>query len=791
MENGFASCTKAACCLVLTLLLLSACRSTDFRNPADEPYGIIDLAAELFDGPPAEEAYRAALDQLDAVTLGFRFDDPAGLGNWKGYGGLEALQVLDGALRTRVTGADPRLACYIRSFETDLASRLLVEMSVEGGEEAVFLWRPEGERYAGVLSKSFPLVADGRFHVYRVPLTEGLLPLLDSKSWSGTIDALRLDLPEQAGTVAIRKIELVQGPDREMLMAERLRHGLDRSVTLRRTTRPVLPAGSAEIDISVPPDARLTFSTGVMGHAWKEAPPERRFHFRVRFVPGNVDGGGPHELFSEVLAPTLRRRHQGWSTHTLALQELAGMSGRLLFETAVGPVGREPRWDGTWSGGVWGSPRLACPAGSRADRPPNLLLISLDTLRADRLSSYGHTRRTTPQIDRRLAARGMQMAFARSSAPWTLPAHVSLMTGLDTLHRFQRTPGPIPGREATLAELLRGAGYRTEAVTGGANLGPEWGFHRGFHRYAVRRVLHRAVDEAVGALQGLDGAPFFLFFHTYETHAGYRPREPWFTGYEPVGYQGEVRGSQEELLRFNREGTVLTEADKEHLRALYDSEVSYTDHQIGQLFARLERSGLLDNTLVVLLSDHGEEFGDHGGYEHGRNLYDALLRVPMLFSMPGVIPAGKLSSEPATMVDVLPTILDLLGMDGPEGINGRSLAATLHGDEERRAGPDLLQAASVTNPLYGDRKFALFDGRFKVVYHPDDLREEYIDLLADPGESAPGRAPLPEAKAGEMMRLLKQRLEAEGLAGESDTTENAPPLSEETLSRLRQLGYLE
>lgn len=779
----------AAGCLCFMLLALSCARPA-YRSPADEPFGVIDLAAELFDGPPREAACRTALEELERVALGYRFDGPGGPGQWKGYGGLEALRVEDGALRTRVNGADPRLACYIRSFDTALASRLVVEMSVEGGEEAVFLWRPQGGTYAGAWSKPFPLVADGRFHVYRLALKEGLLPLLDRKSWTGTIDALRLDLPQEAGAVAIRRIELVEGPGRDRLMAERLRHGLDRSVTLRQTTRPVLPPGAAALAVTIPPDARLRFSCGVMPYAWREAPSERRFHFRIRFIPGSGDAGEAIELFTAVLAPKPRRIHRRWVDRDLPLDRLAGRTGRLVFESAAG-VRKAADWGAPWSGGVWGSPLLSGPGGTRADRPPNLVLISLDTLRADRLGSYGHHRRTTPQIDRRLVGRGVQLAFARSSAPWTLPAHVSLMTGLDTLHRFQRSPGPIPRREATLAERLRKAGYRTMAVTGGANLGPEWGFHRGFHRYAVRRLLPRAVDEAVGALQGIDGSPFFLFLHTYETHAAYTPREPWFSGYEPEPYRGGVTGSQEELLRFNREGTRLTEADVRHLLALYDSEIAFTDHQVGRLLARLDRKGLLENTLVVLLSDHGEEFGDHGGYEHGRNLYDALLRLPMVFALPGTVSAGAVCREPAAMVDVLPTILDLLGVERPEGINGRSLAAALRGEGAGAAEAERLQAAAVTNPLYGDRKFALFDGRTKVIYHPDDRREEYIDLRADPGETAPAGGPAREAKAAEMMRLLKQRLETEGAAAAPDTGESAPPLSEETLSRLQQLGYLE
>lgn len=786
---------------LLILGLFSCSPRNTYLNPAEERFGVLDLV--MCDPyrhhweqrrPEGEEKYLTALHRLDVPELCFRFDSPGLFGGWEKYGDLEDLRISGGALHTRVIGQRARLACGIDSFQTERASQLLLEMSVEGGTKAVFLWRPEGQRYSGRQSKEIPLVADGRFHLYRVQLQQGLLPLLHASGWSGAIDALRLDFPEDAGVVAIRRIELVRGPDREDNLAERLRHGIDDSVTLQQISRPVLPVGTVGRTIRIPAGCTLSTCIGVMRSGWPEASSGKKIHFRILFRPEDDEDRQSRVLYTGSLTPQSRPAHRGWVPVRLPLDQLAGEAGELVFETGV-EEGEGVDWGGGWQGAVWGSPRLGVEAGGHArfrdENPPNLVLISLDTLRADRLSCYGHHRLTTPHIDKRLVDRGAQLMAARSSAPWTLPAHASLMTGLDTFHRCFQAAGPLPRDSFTLAEILSDAGYLSAAVTGGGNLGPEWGFHRGFQVYAVQAQLTRAVDDALEYVRSFERAPFFLFFHTYETHAGYTPREPYLSLYEPEPYLGQVEGHLEELLLINREGLTLSDAETRHLKALYDSEIAYTDFFMGRLLSSLDESDLLENTLVILLSDHGEEFNDHGGFEHGRNLYDELLRIPLIFSQPGTIPPGIVSAFPAAMVDVLPTILDLLGLECPAGLSGRSLSAILTGEVGVDSAIGPVVSAAVTNPLYGDRKYALSDGRTKVILHPESGREEYLDLWADPGECGePIRQPV-DAEAAEMMLRLKERLQREGLTESGDPGGSDPPLSEETLTRLKQLGYLE
>ncbi|HPJ72284.1 MAG TPA: sulfatase, partial [bacterium] len=316
-------------------------------------------------------------------------------------------------------------------------------------------------------------------------------------------------------------------------------------------------------------------------------------------------------------------------------------------------------------------PALALACGRRHGREedrPNLLLISVDTLRADRLGSYGYRRDTSPHIDG-LAAEGVLFLNAFSASCKTTPSHMTILTGLfprvhnvymwkmgaDGTFRGATLSGSIP----TLAEILKGYGYSNVAFTGGANVAGRIGFDRGFDIYDE----NGDTGAACRWLEKNAGKQFFLFYHTYYTHDPYLPPPPYDTRYDP-GYSGEIPSRREILERTGtREGekwhgiwqamhdmfwskvNLDDPADRRHLSALYDGAIDYVDNElIRDLLGALKKTGTLDKTLIVFTSDHGEEFLEHGRLEHN-SLYREVTRIPLIMRLPGRLPPARRVEE--------------------------------------------------------------------------------------------------------------------------------------------------
>jgi arylsulfatase A-like enzyme len=274
--------------------------------------------------------------------------------------------------------------------------------------------------------------------------------------------------------------------------------------------------------------------------------------------------------------------------------------------------------------GVW-----AWQAGvlGQAARPRSVLLISVDTLRADRLGSYGYAAAATPVLDA-LAARGLRFTQATTTVPLTLPAHTSLMTGTFPTFSGVRDNGGfyVDDSLTTLAETLKGAGYRTGGFVGAFVLDGRWGIAQGFDTYyddfdlskfdleagldAAQRPGSEVVDHALAWLDTEREQPFFAWVHLYDPHAPYRA---------PEAFRSRFPASQS---------------------GAYDAEIAATDEQIGRLLAALQASGRLESTLVVVVADHGESLGEHGELQHGFFVYDAAMHVQLIIAGPGVEPDG-------------------------------------------------------------------------------------------------------------------------------------------------------
>ncbi len=396
----------------------------------------------------------------------------------------------------------------------------------------------------------------------------------------------------------------------------------------------------------------------------------------------------------------------------------------------------------------------------------NIVLITLDTLRTDRVSSYGSNRVETPNIDS-FAKEGVLFSNAASTVPFTLPAHASIHTGLyPPGHGVRENVGYVLDDSIpTLAEVLSNGGWSTGGFVSAFVLDSRWGIGRGFDHYfddfdladfdtpnlsSVQRSGDVTIAEAVRWIDDrpLD-APFFAWIHLYDPHDPYTPPEPWKSMYSDRPYDGEV---------------------------------AYTDSLVGDLRRALEERGLLSNSLVVLTADHGEGLGDHGESSHGFFVYDSTIHVALIVRPPGGGLAGKVVDSAVSHVDIFPTVLDVVGLSAPKRVHGESLLPLINGDlgDERAVYSESLY------PLlhYGWAPLrALRQGHLKLISSP---RPEAFDIRSDPGETDDLAAEDPAMVENLEIRLAELRdvIESEARVGGS-----APEMDSETLAQLQALGY--
>lgn len=331
----------------------------------------------------------------------------------------------------------------------------------------------------------------------------------------------------------------------------------------------------------------------------------------------------------------------------------------------------------------------------------NVVLISLDTLRADRLASYGHTRVTSPNLDARAKTSGIVFKNTVAASPRTLPSHTTMLSGLDCVTHGVNHLTPAPTGLETLAEILRERGYRTTAVVGGGLLNPEFGLAQGFDEYYHYSgwaggfgELSSEIHQAMEKLSRVSDQNFFLFFHTYEIHDPFHERPPFtdhcyerFAGasdHETI-YGALARPRSEEdafllyydLVKWNRLESIsaavpVSRSELDLVRCLYDGSITYTDSVVEGLFAELERRELLETTLIIVTSDHGESLGEKGLYKHA-NLYENNLMVPLIVFLPAGRHGGTVIERQVSSVDIMPTILEVLGGEIPDNLDGASL----------------------------------------------------------------------------------------------------------------------
>ncbi len=426
--------------------------------------------------------------------------------------------------------------------------------------------------------------------------------------------------------------------------------------------------------------------------------------------------------------------------------------------------------------------------GCAAEPPRNLVLISLDTLRPDFLGAYGYERPTSPTLDA-LAREGVVFEVAVSPAPWTLPAHASLLTGLYPSRHGTKgeDQGLAPG-VGTLAQWLAEAGFETAAFVNSHYLSDRYGLERGFATFRYAREFGTAPgpspigDWAVSWLGAEPSDPFFLFLHFYDTHRDYEPL-PRFERLFARPYEGSITGSRREIVRFRKGRLEVDEADARRLADLYAAEIRQLDETLDRVFSTLEQGPAGGRTLVVVTSDHGEEFLEHGALGHGRTHYDEVLRVPLLLRGPG-LPRGRRVTEPVSLVDLAPTLLAQLGVPAPAGLDGVDLSPLWRARAPEALADRALFAEADRRDGRRDLLRSVRRGRFKLILERESGRASLYDLEADPGETSDRSDDEPGLAA-----RLRRDLEGFGVAEPVHAPRTLPGLTDETRRQLEALGY--
>lgn len=455
----------------------------------------------------------------------------------------------------------------------------------------------------------------------------------------------------------------------------------------------------------------------------------------------------------------------------------------------------------------------ACGGATRPARP-NVLLFVVDTLRADRLSCYGCPENTTPNLDA-FAREGILFERAGAPSPYTVPSHASLFTSTyPAVHGIwnevraadgERELPRLPEAAVTLAEILRAAGYATAAIADGGWIQESRGLAQGFEHFHSKNL--GVVDRVSAALEWLEeeapaDKPFFLFLHTYQIHAPYLP-PPGYEERFARGYQGRLREVLARAREHAASGAVqnplvdvqerffrpilaeLGPEERDFLRALYDAELSLVDEEFARLLGYLRLKGLLARTIVVVTSDHGEEFGEHGEFTH-QQVYEECLRIPLLVWLPGG-PRGVRRADPVDLVDLAPTLLEALGLEPPAWYQGRAVDLRRAQETAPRA---FFAETNAPRPQAAWRR-----GPLKCVLHLDGAagsgRLELYDLDVDPGEVS--ALPCPADLERDVRASLAAHREASarlreelGLGAEAVRFEQLP---EERRVELKELGY--
>jgi len=514
----------------------------------------------------------------------------------------------------------------------------------------------------------------------------------------------------------------------------------------------------------VAPGAVLTFAIGTEEPAWHVDAPAVEFTVEARHA------GGVQTLYQRVIDPSHRPEDRRWHEASVPLTSVEGANVRIrMMVRPVGAGALAPQLP------VWGDPTVLAPAAPTTPRRPSIVLVSLDTLRAKSMSSFGYDRTTTPFLER-FAAGATRFSNTFTTYSNTFGAHMSMLTGaLPSSHVNRGGTHRLSPEIDTLAERLRAAGYTTTAFTEDALLDATVGFERGFSHYWENKEIATGAGDAPGTfgraiewVRDHRDRPFFLFVHTYAVHAPYRPPAPYDAMFQDDARDNPTSGQRR-----------------------YEQEIRKLDDDVAALVDSLD--GLVDpaETLLVITADHGEEFGEHGGFAHVQ-LYDEVLHVPLFLRWPGRVPAGRTVDALTSLVDVTPTILDLVGLEA-RALNGHSLGPLVRGETGTPDRPIVL--AESPPSIWSDREWSYVarTRSAKCFAFESRANDRCYDLVADPEEQRPGADSEAIAGLRQVARAFANiATKTRGGRPHGPTADPADPEPDpERIEKLRALGYVE
>jgi arylsulfatase A-like enzyme len=574
-------------------------------------------------------------------------------------------------------------------------------------------------------------------------------------------------------------------------------YGIKRKLNIRSADSNILfapPKSRYVFDVDIPADAILEFGTGIV---------------RDKISEEILKSGEQEEIagtFTVLLEVDGHKKTIFRKTHTFLKKDQS-----MVFQTHKIDVSfpREQAilsfvTDATHPNfSFWFNPVLY----QKSNSGNNIILISLDTLRADHLGCYGYTRETSPAIDA-LAEDSALFLNTYSSSPWTLPSHVSLLTSLNGLkHMVHYEDEKMDSSLVTLADLMRQEGLYCSAFTGGGFVNAAFGFSKGFDSYGQSSQGIHQKDGAEwicgSVLNWIDDHKdrnFFLFIHTYQPHNPFSSPPPFNTMF----LEEDDEWNEIDLLNHigGKKGIFknLDERERENIISLYDGEIRYTDEKlIEPLMRRLKEIGLYDRSTIILTSDHGEEFYDHRGWEHGHTLYDELLKVPLIIKLPGSKFAKKRIPSIVRLIDVMPTILDELGIDG-SGLNldGKSLMPVLR---EKEVADRTFIAYKADNILdsHVPQKISMNEENIKLILNKKFAAEQLDFFSSPPPELLPVELYDLSESAGEKNNIVDEKSQIASRLVQlindmytkiKEQKSEKADIDKELLEQLRALGYL-
>ncbi len=800
---------------LLIALLAAAC------GAPPSPSGPVRLV-DLFHADDVEGA--SASPGVKLPPLEWRFDGEeaaAAAAAWKGGAAVAGVTVQDGRLTGRSTGDFPILhAATTGPLTADLVHAIEVRMRASAGANLWFGSRGEEEIDLKAVAREWP----DAFAPLTTPIIAGdemrtyvIRPRL-SLAASGLRHVLLRPTDVAGARFEIESVRVIRRAEHLARIPSGVSwQGLGE---IYRETLVTRTPETARFTLRVPPGGWLDLAVGTI-----EGMP-------VTFA---VDLAAPGAEAHRLLERTVTHPDR-WEEVRVDLAGQAGREVTLALSLAADDKGKL---------GFWGSPVVRVPAPpARAGRgapapgvayadspgtpPQGVILLWADTLRRDHLGVYGYHRDTSPAIDA-MAAAGVRFQRCITQATWTKVSTPSLLTSLYPLtHGVREFSHRLPASAVTLAEIFRERGYATLSMTSNLFTGKFTNLHQGFETVyepgsladpGSSKTTRNRMDQFLPWLEAHRDVPFFAFLHIYDPHDPYRPHPPYDTLWADPAWRGEHEAQMEAvraaiqdplLRRFGMPSRAeLTAAGLDpdlyvsRERDWYDGSVRAMDAEIGRLRERLGQLGLAERTLILFTADHGEEFLEHGRMFHGQGVYGELVEAPLLALWPGTLPAGRVVEETVQTVDVMPTILELAGMEAPAGIQGRSLVPQLGGGGARPAGAGAplaafaekaLTAETAAPPPRDTEAYSLVLGEWKLIHNvrrPDGAPEfELYDHLRDPLDREDVAASHPEVVRDLAARLTALRAEAEAARIKPDS-EAADGLSAEDLERLRSLGYIQ